>query len=91
MDRSKQRQIKIKAVTDRIEQIKKNLLIGYEFLATGAHGNWHGFKPLYVEKTKDGIALPPHRDWVKNVFIAELERSLVKAEKKLETIEKQDN
>jgi hypothetical protein len=33
---------------------------------------------------KDGKVLPPHKDWVKNVFLPNQERALALAEKVLE-------
>jgi hypothetical protein len=44
---------------------------------------------LFVTKTRDGKALPPHRDWVKNVFLPNRERALRKAERLLEMLPKQ--
>ena len=58
-----------------------------EYLQTGAHADWRGFRALFTAKKKDGKALPPHPDWVKNWFLPRHERALKIAEKRLEQIE----
>ena len=58
-----------------------------EYLQTGAHADWRGFRPLFTAKKKDGKELPPHPDWVKNWFLPRHERALRIAEKRLERIE----
>ena len=44
--------------------------------------------PLFVNKVKDGKELPPHKDWVKNVFLPRKEKALRRAEKTVERLEK---
>ena len=75
---------KKKAILDRLKQLEEAIAKGQEYLQTGAHGDWRGFRPLFTEKKKDGKALPPHPDWVKNWFLPSRERALKRAEKLLE-------
>ncbi len=56
---------KRKAVLDRIESLEESITKAKEYLEDGAHAHWHGFQPLFVNKSKDGKKLPPHKDWVK--------------------------
>jgi hypothetical protein len=79
--------LKRKAVLDRIKQIEEAIAKGREYLQTGEHANWHGFRPLFAGKVRDGKALPPHKDWVKNVFLPNRERALRRAQKVLERLE----
>jgi hypothetical protein len=83
---------KQKAVLERIERLKDEIAKGREYLETGAHGHWHGFRAMFAVKVKakDGTALPPHPDWVKNVFLPRRERALRQAEKVLEKVESKE-
>ncbi|MCC6486435.1 MAG: hypothetical protein IT364_02965 [Candidatus Hydrogenedentes bacterium] len=78
---------KKKAILDRIKRIEDAIAKGYEYLETGEGGHWHGFKPLFCDKKRDGMVLPAHKDWVKNVFLPRQERALRKAEKALESVD----
>ena len=78
---------KKKAVLERIKHIEVAIAKGREYLESGKHAHWHGFRPLFVEKIRDGKVLPPHKDWVKNVFLPSQEKALRKAEKILEEME----
>jgi hypothetical protein len=78
---------KRKAVIDRITTLGEEITKAREYLESGAHAHWHGFRPLFKVKEKGGAPLPPHKDWVKNVFLPARERALRKAEKLLETLE----
>ena len=73
-----------KAILDRIKHFEDAITKGHEYLETGKHAHWHGFRPLFVDKVRDGEILPPHKDWVKNVFLPMHEKALSKAEKLLE-------
>ncbi|HUU92962.1 MAG TPA: hypothetical protein VM238_17355 [Phycisphaerae bacterium] len=75
---------KKKAILDRIKHLEDAIAKGREYLESGKHAHWHGFRPWQVHKVKDGKTLPPHKDWVKNVFLPRQERALKKAEKALE-------
>ena len=74
---------KKKAVLDRIERIEEQIAKGRDYLETGRHANSHRFRPLFTTKVRNGRELPPHTDWVKNVFLPRLERALSRAEKVL--------
>ena len=78
---------KRKAILDRIKRLEEMIAKGREYLQTGEHAHWHGFRPLFADKVRDGKALPPHKDWVKNVFLPNRERALRRAQKVLEKLE----
>jgi hypothetical protein len=78
-----------RAILDRIKTLEEAIIKGREYLESGAHADWHGFRPLFVPKMKDGTASPPHRDWVKNVFLPRRERALRKAERLVERLQQQ--
>lgn len=77
---------KKKAILDRIKHIEEDIAKGREYLESGKHAHWHGFRPLFTAKVRDGKMLPPHKDWVKNVFLPGRERALREAEKTLERL-----
>ena len=77
---------KKKAVLDRIKHIEDAIAKGQDYLENGKHAHWHGFRPLFVEKVKDGKILPPHKDWIRNVFLPNCERALKKAQEKLDKL-----
>jgi hypothetical protein len=84
---------KKKAILDRIKRLEEAITKAHEYKAheyfeTGTHANWHGFRPLFVPKVRNGKALPPHKDWVRNVFLPSRERALRKAENALEAVSK---
>ena len=76
--------LKKRAVLDRIKRLEEEIAKGRDYLENGAHAHWPGFRPLFAAKTRDGKLLPPHPDWVKNVFLPSRERALRRAEKHLE-------
>lgn len=78
---------KSKAVRERVKHLEKDITQAREYLESGKHADWEGFRPYFVKKLKDGSELPPHRDWVKNVFLPGAKRSLRRAEKVLERLE----
>lgn len=78
---------KKKAVLERIKRLEEAIAKGREYLETGRHAGWRGFRPLFAAKKRDGRELPPHKDWVKNVFLPRRERALRHAEKVLERME----
>jgi hypothetical protein len=67
---------KRKAVLERIESFEEAIAKAKEYLESGKHAHWAGFRPLFVSKFKDGKELPPHNDWVKNVFLPQTQRAL---------------
>ena len=79
---------KKQALLDRIQRLEDTIAKGREYLETGAHADWIGFRPLFTAKKRDGKALPPHKDWVKNVFLPRRERALRYFEKALEKLER---
>jgi len=74
------------AVLERIKHLENEIAKGREYLETGEHAGWHWFRALFAVKSKDGTALPPHPDWVRNVFLPRRERSLKQAEMALERL-----
>src|SRR5260370_4529410 len=78
---------KKKAVLDRIKSLEDAIAKGREYLESGDHADWRGFRPLFTAKVKGGKKLPPHKDWVRNVFIPRRERALRHAEKIVEMLE----
>jgi hypothetical protein len=78
---------KKKAILDRIKHLEDAIAKGREYLVSGKHAHWHGFRPLFVDKVRDGEILPPHKDWVKNVFLPRREMDLREAQEKLERLE----
>ncbi len=80
---------KEKAILERIKTLEEAITKGREYLESGAHADWQMFQPLFVKKMRDGKALPPHRDWVKNVFLPNSERALKRAEELLERLPQQ--
>jgi hypothetical protein len=79
---------KRKEILDRIKSLEQDICRAREYLNSGKHADWKGFKPLFAYKLKDGDALPPHKDWVKNVFLPRYEKALRRAEKIIERLEK---
>ena len=75
-----------KAVLDRIRRLEEAITKGNEYLKSGQHAHWKGFRPFFTPKIKDGKELPPHRDWVKNVFLPCMEKALNRAERILERL-----
>ena len=74
-------------ILERMKSLELDIVNGKEYLETGAQANWSGFKPYFSPKFKDGKELPPHKDWVKNVFLPSAEKALRKSEKLLEKFE----
>ncbi|WP_165221738.1 DUF1839 family protein [Aquisphaera insulae] len=75
---------KERAILERINTLEEAITRGREYLESGAHADWHGFRPVFVPKTRDGKPVPPHRDWVRNVFLPAREKALRDAERLLE-------
>jgi len=77
---------KEKAILDKIKHLEDAIAKGKEYLESGEHAHWHGFRPLFVDKVKDGEILPPHKDWVRNVFLPSCEKALKKVQGKLDKL-----
>lgn len=78
---------KKKAVQDRITTLEEEIAKAREYLESGTHAHWHGFRSLFKVKEKGGAPLPPHKDWVTNVFLPSREKALRRAEKLLDGLE----
>jgi hypothetical protein len=78
---------KTKAILERIRSLERDLERAREYLESDKHARWVGFEPLFKSKLKDGKELPPHKDWVRNVFVRQREKALAQAEKLLERLE----
>ncbi len=76
-----------KVLLDRIKHLEEAITKGREYLERGDHGHWHGFRAWFAVKVRGDQALPPHKDWVKNVFLPRRERALKKAQKALAVLE----
>ena len=73
---------KKRKILERIERLEQSVLKAKEYLESGKHAYCAGFQPLFVNKRQ-----PPHKDWVKNVFLAQAEKALNRAEKLLERVD----
>jgi len=78
---------KKKAVLRRIKHLEEAIAIGRAYLESGTYAHWFGFRPLFIPKMRGGKRLPPHTDWVRNVYIPGMERALGQAEKALERLD----
>ncbi len=77
---------KEKVILDRIKKLEEAVTKGREYLESGANADWHGFRAWFAVKKRDGKALPPHKDWVKHVFLPSREMALREAERVLERL-----
>ena len=77
---------KEKAILDRIKKLEEAITKGREYLESRANADWYGFRAWFVPKMKAGKTLPPHKDWVRNVFLPRREKALREAEKLLERL-----
>jgi len=84
---SNQANAKRKSVLDRIESLQQAIAKATEYLESGKHADWSGFRPLFARKYRNGQELPPHKDWVQNVFLPRNEKALRRAEKLVEQFE----
>ena len=75
------------AILHRIELLQESIRKATEYLESGQHADWKRFRPLFDRKVRDGKELPPHKDWVKNVFLRRMEKELRLAEKLVERFE----
>ena len=76
-----------KAVIERVDSIEQAIARAREYLESGKHAHWTGFRPLFDSKFKNGKELPPHKEWVKNVFLPRKQKALRYAEKVLERLD----
>jgi len=80
-------ELKKKDILERIQKLEESILKANEYLETGANAHWHGFRPIFKTKIKNGKELPPHKDWIENVFLPNKVKALNEAEKVLERFE----
>ena len=80
MDRKKQ------AILERINHLEEAMAKAQEYVENGRHAHWAGFRPLFVAKVSNGKEQPPHRDWVRNVFLPRVKKALDRAEKTLDRL-----
>lgn len=81
---SKNTERKRKDILNRIETLEEAINKAREYLETGKYAHWSAFRPLFAAKVRDGKELPPHKDWVKNVFLPRTEKALDRAERLFE-------
>ncbi|HTU27597.1 MAG TPA: hypothetical protein VMF30_19460 [Pirellulales bacterium] len=74
---------KRRVILDRIKHLEDAITKGRAYLESGKHAHWQGFRPLFAAKAIGGKTLPPHKDWVKNVFLPGCESALRQTEKVL--------
>lgn len=61
--------------------------LAYRYLGTDEGSDLRIFRPLFDNKRDaSGDALPPHKDWVKHVFIRRREKAIVRLHKLLRRI-----
>ncbi|MEO0481506.1 MAG: hypothetical protein AAF196_18705 [Planctomycetota bacterium] len=80
------RSVKEGGVLARIGSIEADLAKAREYLASGRHADWHGFRALFEQKHREDRELPPYKDSARNVFVRRLESDLSKAERALERL-----
>ncbi len=78
--------LKKRKILERIKDLEGAIVKGREYLESGKHAHWNGFRPWFVEKRRDGKVLPPHKDWIRNVFIPRNECALKRAQEILEKL-----
>jgi hypothetical protein len=76
----------MEAIVERIWHVEEAIANAREYLESGKNSDWRRFRPLFAPKMKDGKAMPPHRDWVKNVFLRRWEHALVRQTKLLDRV-----
>jgi hypothetical protein len=82
--------VKRRAVLARIEVLEQAIDRAKEYLENGKHADWAGFRPMFVRKYRFVWELPPHKDWVRNVFLRHTQKALSRAEKVLDKLARQE-
>jgi hypothetical protein len=72
------------ALVKRIRVLEEAVTRSTEYLESGLNADWSGFRPLFTPKRREGKERPPHKDWVRSVYLPRIERELSRAEKLLE-------
>ena len=75
-------------IRERIRSLEDAIRRANEYLESGKHADWAGFRPLFADKKRDGKSAPPHKDWVRNVYRPRMEKALTRAEKLLERLDR---
>jgi hypothetical protein len=75
----------------RVRRLEGAIRMAKEYLESGKHADSSAFRAIFKQKFKDGKELPPHKDWVKNFYLRQMEWRLVQAEKVLWQLERQNN
>ena len=75
---------KRREVLERIRSLEDAISKARAYLESGAHADWVGFRPMFSRKVLNGVERPPHKNWIRNVYLPRMERSLTRAEKLLE-------
>ena len=75
-------------IRERIRSLEEAIRRANEYLESGKHAGWAGFRPMFADKKRDGKSAPPHKDWVRNVYRPRMERALTRAEKLLERLDR---
>ena len=79
---------KATSVMGKIKWCEDQLKLAYRYLDTDEGSDLRIFRPLFTKKLDaSGNALPPHKDWVKNVFIRRREKAIVRLQKRLRRLE----
>jgi hypothetical protein len=76
-----------KNILERIRSFEGAIRRANEYLGSGKHANWGGFRPVLSDKTRGGKSVLPHKDWVRNVYLPRMERALTRAERLLERLD----
>lgn len=74
------------AILGHIESLQDGLHKAKAYLESGEHAHYRGFRALFTVKDVQGKELPPHRDWVRNVYVPRTEKALDRAERILERL-----
>jgi hypothetical protein len=75
----------------RIKTIEEAIRMAKEYLESGAHVHSKAFRPIFTPKYKDGKELPPHKDWVRHVYLRHMEKQLSQTEKRLWQLDRESN
>ena len=76
--------LKTKEIVERIRSFEDAIRRASDYLESGKHANWVGFRPAFSDKTRGDKSVPPHKDWVRNVYLPRMERALTRAKRLLE-------
>jgi len=86
MPRVAQPKLSRAAVLKSIDNINRDIRRAEEYLSGSALTTMRGLRPLSVRKRSGGKDLPPHKDWVRNVYLRGRKKALIYAEKLLERL-----